>query len=70
MPTITIPHNSIKDDLIIIPRKELGRLLSLANKSSKTELETIQSLAFESKARKNTSGPFSKTKDLFKSLDI
>ena len=70
MTTLTIPYKSIKDDLVIISRKELGRLLSIAQKPKKTKLEDIELLAFEAKASKNTVGPFSNTKELFQSLGI
>jgi len=65
-----IPKKSIKDDLIIISRKELGRLLTFAKKEGKTVNKSLQFLALEAKARKNLTGPFSTTKKLFKSLDI
>ena len=69
MTTITIPKNSIKDDLIIISRKELGRLLSLTQKN-KSMPKNLSQLAFEAKAGKNIVGPFSNISDLFKSLEI
>ncbi|MEK7128670.1 MAG: hypothetical protein AAB933_03890 [Patescibacteria group bacterium] len=69
MTTITIPKNLIKDDLIIISRKELGRLLSLSQKNKFTT-KTLSQLAFEAKAGKNIMGPFLSTGDLFKSLGI
>ena len=70
MTTITIPKKSITDDLIIISRKELGRLLAFVQKDSKTGDKNLHTLALEAKARKNVVGPFSNTRDLFKSLSI
>jgi len=70
MTTITIPKNSITDDLIIISRKELGRLLTFAQKDDQSCNKSIRTLALEVKARKNLVGPFSNTRDLFKSLGI
>ncbi len=72
MTTITISKKSITDDLIIISRKELGRLLSLAQKDSNrdSKSKSIETLALEAKTKKNLIGPFSNTKELFKSLSI
>jgi hypothetical protein len=70
MTTITIPKKSITDDLIIISRAELGRLLVFAQKDSKTQNTSLQTLALEAKARKNLVGPFLNTRNLFKSLGI
>jgi hypothetical protein len=70
MTTITIPKKSITDDLIIISRTELGRLLVFAQKDSKTQNTSLQTLALETKARKNLVGPFLNTRNLFKSLGI
>ena len=70
MTTITIPKKSITDDLIIISRKELGRLLAFVQKDSKTGDKNLHTLALEAKARKTVVGPFSNTRDLFKSLSI
>jgi len=70
MTTITIPKKSIKDDLIIISRNELGRLLSIAQHVPKTDMEDLIQRALEAKAGKNVVGPFSSAKDFFKSLGI
>jgi len=70
MTTITIPKKSITDDLIIISRKELGRLLSFAQKSDNANNKSLRTLALEAKARKNLIGPFSSTRELFNSLNI
>lgn len=70
MTTITISKNSITDDLIIISRKELGRLLTFAQKDDQPYNKNVRTLALEAKARKNLIGPFSNTRDLFKSLGI
>ena len=70
MTTITIPKNSIKDDLIIISRKELARLLGLTYQSKFKNVKNTEQLAFEAKAHQNIVGPFFNTKDLFKSLHI
>jgi hypothetical protein len=70
MTTITIPKKSITDDLIIISRKELGRLLSFAKKESNSNNKNLQTLALEARARKNLVGPFSNTRELFNSLSI
>ncbi|OGI57542.1 hypothetical protein A2906_02045 [Candidatus Nomurabacteria bacterium RIFCSPLOWO2_01_FULL_37_25] len=69
MTTITIPKSLIKDDLIIISRRELGRLLAMTQKN-KSSSKSLSQLAFEAKAGKNIVGPFSTTRDLFKSLGI
>jgi hypothetical protein len=66
---ITIPKSLIKDDLIIISRKELGRLLTMTQQN-KSSSKSLSQLAFEAKVRKNVIGPFSSTHDLFKSLGI
>lgn len=66
MTTLTILKDSIKDDLIIISRKELARLLAL----SKNDKRSVRQIAFEAKAHKDIVGPFSNTKDLFKSLNL
>jgi len=72
MTTITISKKSITDDLIIISRKELGRLLSFAQKDSnlKSKSKSIETLALEAKTKKNIIGPFTSTRELFKSLSI
>lgn len=70
MTTITILKKSIKDDLIIISRKDLRDLLSVARKSTKTDKGDLIIRAIEAKAGKNISAPFSNTKDLFASLGI
>lgn len=70
MTTITIPKNSINDDLIIISRKELARLLDLSCKNKNKSSKKIEQLAFEVKAHKNIVGPFSNARDLFKSLNL
>jgi len=70
MTSITIPKKSITDDLIIISRKELGRLLAFVQKDSQSGSKNLHTLALEAKARKNIIGPFSSTRDLFKSLGI
>jgi len=70
MTTITIPKKSITDDLIIISRRELARLLTFAQKEDSSNSKNLQTLALEAKARKNLVGPFSNTRDLFKSLHI
>ena len=70
MTTITIPKNSIKDDLIIISRNELERLLALAKKSKSVSGKKIEQLAIEANLGKNLAGPFLSTRDLFKSLGI
>ncbi|OGI63384.1 hypothetical protein A2914_00065 [Candidatus Nomurabacteria bacterium RIFCSPLOWO2_01_FULL_41_21] len=70
MNTITIPMKNIKDDLIIMPRSELARLLALSKKSGVKTVKSLPELAFEARARKNIVGPFKNTKDLFRSLGI
>ena len=70
MTTITISKKSITDDLIIISRKELGRLLSFAQKDSNSKSKSIETLALEAKVKKNIAGPFSNTRELFNSLSI
>ncbi len=70
MTTITIPKKLITDDLIIISRKELGRLLTFVQKDNLSNSKSLRTLALEVKARKNLAGPFSNTKELFKSLGI
>jgi len=72
MTTITISKKTITDDLIIISRKELGRLLSFAQKDSNSESKSksIETLALEAKTKKNIIGPFTNTRELFKSLGI
>lgn len=70
MTTITIPKKSITDDLIIIPRKELARLLTFAQKDDSSNGKNLKTVALEAKARKNLVGPFLNTRDLFKSLNI
>ena len=72
MTTITISKKSITDDLIIISRKELGRLLSFAQKDSDrdSKSKSIETLALEAKTNKNITGPFTNTRELFKSLSI
>ncbi|MEX2029163.1 MAG: hypothetical protein WD963_01630 [Candidatus Paceibacterota bacterium] len=70
MTTITIPKESITDDLIIISRKELGRLLTFVQKDSQFKSKDLFTIALEAKARKNLVGPFSNTRALFKSLGI
>ena len=70
MATITIPKNLMKDDLILISRKELARLLDMTKKNKSKSSKEIDQLAFEAKAHKNIVGPFSNTRDLFKSLKI
>ncbi|MFA6392815.1 MAG: hypothetical protein WCW54_01890 [Candidatus Paceibacterota bacterium] len=70
MTTITIPKKSITDDLIIISRKELGRLLSFAQKENNNKQKSLEVLALEAKSRKNLVGPFSNTRELFNSLNI
>ncbi|MEI6627680.1 MAG: hypothetical protein WCL61_03730 [bacterium] len=70
MTTITILKKSITDDLIIISRKELGRLLSFAQKQNNSNNKNLQTLALEARARKNLVGPFSNTRELFNSLSI
>jgi len=70
MTTITILKKSITDDLIIISRKELGRLLAFAQKKDNLNGKNLRTLALEAKARRNLVGPFSNTRELFNSLSI
>ena len=68
--SVTISKKSINDDLIIISRKELNKLLLMAKKSTHSITDDIQKLALEVKSGKNVVGPFITTKDLFESLDL
>ena len=72
MTTITIPQKLIKDDLVIIPRKEYEKLLKSYLEQSKKQKEVILTSSQKDrlkKARKNlTQGKFLTLYDLKQKL--
>ena len=68
MTTITIPKKLIKDDLIIISRKEYERILYLARKKY-PQLDRDLDKAIEEVRQGKVIGPFSSIKSLRASLE-
>ena len=68
MNTITIPKELIKDDLIIISRKEYERILRLLRKKY-TNFDRDLDKAIEEVRRGKTIGPFGSVKPLRISLE-
>lgn len=67
MTTITIPKRIIKDDLVIIPRKDYEKLLVALRRY--TRLDKDLSKALEQAKKGRTIGPFSSIKELRASLE-
>lgn len=68
MTTITIPKKLIKDDLIIISRKEYERVLSLARKKY-PQFDRDLDRAIEGVRQGKIIGPFNSIKSLRSSLE-
>lgn len=69
MTTITIPKNLIKDDFVIVPRKEYEMVLRLAKKRAITGLDQELDKIIEEVRKGKVIGPFSSVKSLIKSLE-
>lgn len=69
MTTITIPRNLIKDDLIIVPRKEYEMVLRLAKKKTVTKFNQELDKIIKDVRQGKIVGPFGSVKSLIKSLE-
>lgn len=67
MTTITIPKKIIKDDLVIIPRKDYEKLLVALQRY--TRLDEDLGKALKQVKRGRTIGPFNSVKELRHSLE-
>jgi hypothetical protein len=69
MATITIPKNLIKEDLVIIPRREWDRVLRIARKEGYSEFDQNLNKIIKEVKEGKVIGPFSSVKSLKNSLE-
>ena len=69
MTTITIPKKLIKDDLVIISRKEYEKVLRLAKKRGNTEFDQELDKIIKEVRRGKIIGSFDSVKSLKNSLE-